>query len=84
MCIRDRFKELNYDYGFKVNAFQNIPDDWSISPNANPNLSLGKRTDLDSNKFVEFCKTAIKDGASFVGGCCEINHNHIKALSNEL
>ncbi len=50
----------------------------------NPNLSLGKRTDLDSNKFVEFCKSAIKDGASFVGGCCEINHNHIKALSNEL
>ena len=37
-----------------------------------------------STKFVEFCKSAIKDGASFVGGCCEINHNHIKALSNEL
>ena len=82
--VSHELKELNYDYGFKVNAFQNIPDDWSISPNANPNLSLGKRTDLDSNKFVEFCKTAIKDGASFVGGCCEINHNHIKALSNEL
>jgi homocysteine S-methyltransferase len=82
--VSNELKELNYDYGFKVNAFQNIPDDWSISPNTNPNLALGKRTDLDSNNFVEFCKTAIKDGASFVGGCCEINHNHIKALSNEL
>ena len=64
--------------------FQSIPDDWSMTPNANPNLSLGRRPDFNSNKFVEFCKTAIKDGASFVGGCCEINHNHIKALSNEL
>jgi homocysteine S-methyltransferase len=82
--VSNELKELNYNYGFKVNAFQSIPDDWSITPNANPNLSLGKRPDLDSDKFVEFCKTAIKDGASFVGGCCEINHNHIKALSNEL
>ena len=80
----NEFKSLDYEYGFKVNAFENIPDNWSITPNANPNLSLGKRKDLDSNKFVEFCKSAIKDGASFVGGCCEINHNHIKALSNEL
>ena len=82
--VSNEFKSLDYEYGFKVNAFVNIPDNWSITPNANPNLSLGKRKDLDSNKFVEFCKSAIKDGASFVGGCCEINHNHIKALSNEL
>ena len=82
--VSNEFKKLDYEYGFKVNAFENIPDNWSITPNANPNLSLGKRKDLDSNKFVEFCKSAIKDGASFVGGCCEINHNHIKALSNEL
>ena len=82
--VSNQFKSLDYEYGFIVNAFENIPDNWSITPNANPNLSLGKRKDLDSNKFVEFCKSAIKDGASFVGGCCEINHNHIKALSNEL
>ena len=82
--VSNQFKSLDYEYGFKVNAFENIPDNWSITPNSNPNLSLGKRKDLDSNKFVEFCKSAIKDGASFVGGCCEINHNHIKALSNEL
>jgi len=77
-------KQLNYEYGFKINAFENIPDDWSITPNANPNLSLGKRTDLDPDVFVDFCKKAINDGASFVGGCCEINHHHIQALSNEL
>ena len=77
-------KELNYEYGFKINAFENIPDDWSITPNANPNLSLGKRSDLDSDAFVDFCKQAINDGASYVGGCCEINHHHIQAISNEL
>ena len=48
-------KELNYEYGFKINAFENIPDNWSITPNANPNLSLGKRSDLDSDSFVDFC-----------------------------
>jgi len=82
--VSAELKQLNYEYGFKINAFENIPDDWSITPNANPNLSLGKRTDLDPDVFVDFCKKAIKDGASFVGGCCEINHHHIQALSNEL
>ena len=82
--VSTELKELNYEYGFKINAFENIPDDWSITPNANPNLSLGKRTDLDPDVFVDFCKKAISEGASFVGGCCEINHHHIQALSNEL
>ena len=82
--FNSELKELNYEYGFKINAFENIPDDWSISPNANPNLSLGKRSDLDSDTFVDFCKHAINDGASYVGGCCEINHHHIQAISNEL
>ena len=82
--VSAELKQLNYEYGFKINAFENIPDDWSITPNANPNLSLGKRTDIDPGVFVDFCKKAINDGASFVGGCCEINHHHIQALSNEL
>ena len=82
--VSAELKQLNYEYGFKINAFKNIPDDWSISPNANPNLSLGKRADLDPHTFVDFCKKAINDGASFIGGCCEINHHHIQALSNEL
>ena len=82
--VSAELKQLNYEYGFKINAFENIPDDWSITPNANPNLSLGKRTDLDPDVFVDFCKKAISEGASFVGGCCEINHHHIQALSNEL
>ena len=82
--VYTELKQLNYEYGFKINAFENIPDDWSITPNANPNLSLGKRTDLDPDAFVDFCKKAINDGASFIGGCCEINHHHIQALSNEL
>ena len=82
--VSEEFKQLNYEYGFKINAFENIPDDWSITPNANPNLSLGKRTDLDPDAFVDFCKKAINEGASFIGGCCEINHHHIQALSNEL
>ena len=82
--VSTELKELNYEYGFKINAFENIPDDWSITPNANPNISLGKRSDLDSDAFVDFCKHAINDGASYVGGCCEINHHHIQAISNEL
>ena len=82
--VSTELKKLNYEYGFKINAFENIPDDWSMTPKANPNLSLGKRSDLDSDTFVDFCKHAINDGASYVGGCCEINHHHIQAISNEL
>ena len=24
------------------------------------------------------------EGATIIGGCCEINHHHIQAISNEL
>ena len=44
-----RIKRFKLWIWFKINAFENIPDDWSITPNANPNLSLGKRSDLDSD-----------------------------------
>ena len=77
-------RRLNCAFGYKINAFEDIPDDWSIQPGVNPNLNLGKRSDLDNNRFVEFCNNAIENGATYIGGCCEINHNHIKSFVNQL
>ena len=77
-------RRLNCAFGYKINAFEDIPDDWSIQPGVNPNLNLGKRSDLDNQRFVEFCNNAIENGATYIGGCCEINHNHIKSFVNQL
>ena len=77
-------RRLNCAFGYKINAFEDIPDDWSIQPGVNPNLNLGKRSDLDNQRFVEFCNNAIENGATYIGGCCEINHNHIKFFVNQL
>ena len=76
--------KINCDFGFKINAFQDIPDNWSIQPGVNPNLNLGKRLDLDEDRFIQFCNNAIKNGATYIGGCCEINHHHIKSFVNQL
>jgi len=78
------FSELNCPFGFKINAFQDIPDDWSIQPGVNPNLNLGKRLDLDESRFIQFCNNAVENGATYIGGCCEINHHHIKSFVNQL
>lgn len=76
--------KINCDFGFKINAFQDIPDNWSIQPGVNPNLNLGKRLDLDEDRFIQFCNNAIKNGATYIGGCCEIYHHHIKSFVNQL
>ena len=56
----------------KSMLLKNIPDNWSITSMPTPILSLGKRKDLDPDKFVEFCKICNKRWSSFLGGCCEI------------
>ena len=47
----------------------------------NPNLTLGKRKDINGKVFCEFAKKIIKNGATILGGCCETDSSHIKELS---
>ena len=35
-------------------------------------LFLGKNSDLNESKFYEYAKKFMKNGATILGGCCEI------------
>ena len=75
-------KSLDIPYGFKVNAFKNIPDDWNKAINSNPNEALGLRSEFTPEVFKYFVNNELKNGATIVGGCCETNPEHIAAISH--
>ncbi|MDC0861608.1 homocysteine S-methyltransferase family protein [Alphaproteobacteria bacterium] len=77
-------QSLKLPFGFKINAFKNIPDDWSVANNYNPNEVLGLRSDFTPDVFRYFVEREVKNGASFVGGCCETHPEHIEAIRNSL
>jgi homocysteine S-methyltransferase len=85
--IIEELKNLDIPYGFKLNAFKNIPDDYGVrSPSmwgkgGNPTEILGSRTDINESKFYEFAKKFKDDGATILGGCCEIRPSHIKNIA---
>jgi len=86
--ITKELKNLNIPYGFKLNAFKNIPDDYAVreastwGKGGNPNKILGSRTDINESKFYEFVKKFKDAGATILGGCCEIGPSHISKIAN--
>ena len=48
---------------------------------SNPNEILGKRKDLTPIKIQEIAKKFKDAGATILGGCCETNPSHIKAIA---
>jgi len=85
--IAKELKNLNIPYGFKLNAFKNIPDDYAAREPAiwgkggNPTKILGSREDINESKFYEFVRKFKDAGATILGGCCEIRPSHITAIS---
>lgn len=85
--IIKELKNLDIPYGFKLNAFKNIPNDYGVSSpsiwgkNGNPTIILGKREDITESKFYEFAKKFKDDGATILGGCCEIRPSHINEIA---
>ena len=85
--ITKELKNLNIPYGFKLNAFKNIPDDYAAREPAiwgkggNPTKILGSREDITESKFYEFVKKFKDAGATILGGCCEIRPSHISKIS---
>ena len=85
--IIKELKSLDIPYGFKLNAFKNIPDDYGVlssstwGKNGNPTKILGKREDITESKFYEFVKKFKEDGATILGGCCEIRPSHINKIA---
>ena len=78
------FQKQNLPYGFKVNAFKNIPEDFVIDAVSSPQPTnvLGIRKSFDSNTFKNFVTKAAQRGASLLGGCCEILPKHIESIKN--
>ena len=85
----NELKKLNIPFGFKANL-------WSIEEplpihefnkakfneiGKNPNLAMGKRSDVTGKIFYEFAKKIMAEGATILGGCCETNPTHIKEMS---
>ena len=82
-------KELNIPFGFKANLWK-VDEPTPVQTfntakpdeiGTNPNISLGKRTDVSGKLFYEFSKRQVVKGATILGGCCETTPDHIKALS---
>jgi len=86
--IIKELKNLNIPYGFKLNAFKNIPDDYAArepsiwGKGGNPTKILGSREDITESKFYEFVKKFKDAGATILGGCCEISPSHISKIAN--
>ena len=86
LVIND-LQKLDIPYGFKLNAFKKIPEGYTVASidqwgNAgNPNTVLGKNIDLNESKFYKYAKKFKENGATILGGCCEIRPSHIKEIS---
>ena len=85
--VSNDLEKLEMPYGFKLNAFKKIPEGYTVASKdawgnaGNPTTVLGKNTDLNESKFYEYAKKFMKDGATILGGCCEIRPSHIKEIS---
>ncbi len=86
-AVTNNLKKIDIPYGFKLNAFKKIPDGYTVASKdawgnaGNPNTVLGINTELNESKFYEYVKKFMKNGASILGGCCEIRPSHIKEIS---
>ena len=86
-AVSKDLQQLDIPYGFKLNAFNKIPEGYTVASKdqwgnaGNPNTVLGVNTDLNESKFYEYAKKFMENGATILGGCCEIRPSHIKEIS---
>ena len=80
--VLPELKKQNLPYGFKVNAFEDIPEDFVISSKSSqqPTDVLGSMKNFTPSVFRNFVKSSAEQGATLFGGCCEIKPRHIKSL----
>ena len=86
-AVVNDLQKLDIPYGFKLNAFKKIPEGYTVASKdewgnaGNPTTVLGKNTDLNESKFYEYVNKFMKNGATILGGCCEIRPSHIKEIA---
>ena len=75
-------KGLGVPLGAYANGFTSISDAFD-SIGATVDL-LEKRKDLGPDAYAEFAEQWVRDGASIIGGCCEVGPAHIQTLKQRL
>ncbi len=81
---------LNLPFGFKANLW-NIEEPLPLHKfntskfdevGKNPNDTMGIRDEITGKIFYKFAKRIKEKGANILGGCCNINPEHIKSISS--
>ena len=65
--------------GGYANGFTKITSAFT-APNATV-AALEKRQDLDPNSYADFVQAWLDQGATIVGGCCEVGPDHIREMA---
>ena len=74
--------QFGYPFGAYANGFTKISDGFlKDAPTVD---ALEQRKDLPPSTYAEFAMSWIREGATIVGGCCEVGPDHIKELANRL
>lgn len=73
-------RHLNIPYGGYANGFTSVDP---LKPGGTVD-KLSARKDLDEEKYADYAMNWIKNGASIVGGCCEVGPAHIDCLRKRL
>jgi S-methylmethionine-dependent homocysteine/selenocysteine methylase len=86
----DEIKNLGIPFGYKANLWKKeeplpagkiIKIDQGDGFGSNPVDVLGSRTDITGKKFYDFSKKMILNGATILGGCCEVKPFHISSIA---
>ncbi|WP_170360848.1 homocysteine S-methyltransferase family protein [Ruegeria arenilitoris] len=74
--------ELEKPYGAYANGFTRISDGFlKDAPTVD---ALEARHDLDPSAYAVHAMSWVDQGATIIGGCCEVGPEHIEALANAL
>ncbi len=80
---------LNIPFGFKANLW-NVQEPLPLHKfntskfneiGKNPNETMGLRNEITGENFYNFAKKIKIKGATILGGCCNVNPDHIKSIS---
>ena len=68
-------------FGGWANGFSNAGADLAVGGTVD---GMGKRTDLDPDNYANHVMQWVENGATLVGGCCEVGPAHIQKIAEQL
>ena len=78
----DIIREFGLPFGAYANGFTEITKEF-LSPN--PTIAaLSERIELTPDVYADFALTWVEQGATIVGGCCEVGPDHIREIYQRL